>query len=100
MENPSEEAPARWESLSSWLLTQTAIHAHRPVADAFSSVRARGYHYRLLATMEEFGAASQAALGRRSGSASCQLADDKTHGYTKFTADILPHDHHRRVPWA
>ena len=28
---------------------------------------ARGYHYRLLAALEEFGAASQAALGRRTG---------------------------------
>jgi DNA-binding MarR family transcriptional regulator len=28
---------------------------------------ARGHHYRLLATLDEFGPASQAALGRRSG---------------------------------
>ncbi|GAB2809522.1 hypothetical protein GCM10027176_12900 [Actinoallomurus bryophytorum] len=67
MENPSEETPAGWESLPSWLLTQTANHAHRLVADGFSSVQARGYHYRLLATLEELGPASQAALGRRSG---------------------------------
>jgi DNA-binding MarR family transcriptional regulator len=67
MENLSEETPARWESLPSWLLTQTANHAHRLVADGFSSVHARGYHYRLLATLEEFGPASQATLGRRSG---------------------------------
>ncbi|MFG3705844.1 MarR family winged helix-turn-helix transcriptional regulator [Micromonospora sp. NPDC047670] len=67
MENPSEKAPARWEGLPSWLLAQTANHAHRLVTDGFSSVRARGYHYRLLATLEDFGPASQAALGRRSG---------------------------------
>ncbi len=67
MENPSEKTPARWESLPSWLLTQTAGHAHRLVTDGFSSARARGYHYRLLATLEEFGPASQAVLGRRSG---------------------------------
>ena len=67
MDTPSEKTPARWERLPSWLLTQTARHAHRVVADGFSSVGARGYHYRLLATLEEFGAASQAALGRRSG---------------------------------
>src|SRR5882757_3867410 len=67
MENPSEETPARWESLPSWLLAQTANHAQRLVGDGFSAVRARGYHYRLLATLEEFGPASQAALGRRSG---------------------------------
>lgn len=67
MENPSEETPARWKSLPSWLLTQTANHAHRLVTDGFSAVNARGYHYRLLATLEEFGPASQARLSRRSG---------------------------------
>ncbi|MEO3747310.1 MarR family winged helix-turn-helix transcriptional regulator [Plantactinospora sp. B5E13] len=67
MQNPSEKTPAGWESLPSWLLTQTAQHAHRLVGDAFSAVHARGYHYRLLATLETFGPASQAALGRRSG---------------------------------
>src|SRR5688572_40672 len=67
MENPSDKTPARWESLPSWLLTQTAGHAGRLVGEGFSSVGARGYHYRLLATLEELGPASQAALGRRSG---------------------------------
>ena len=67
MENPSEKTPARWENLPSWLLGQTANHAQRLVGDGFSAVGARGYHYRLLATLEESGPASQAALGRRSG---------------------------------
>ncbi|WP_049566992.1 MarR family winged helix-turn-helix transcriptional regulator [Streptomyces sp. SBT349] len=67
MENPPQEVPARWKSLPSWLLTQTAGHAHRLVADGFAAVHARGYHYRLLATLEEFGPASQAGLSRRSG---------------------------------
>ncbi|MET8143968.1 MarR family transcriptional regulator [Sphaerisporangium sp. NPDC005288] len=67
MENPSEETPPRWEGLPSRLLGRTADHARRLVGEAFSSVGARGYHYRLLATLEEFGPASQAALGRRSG---------------------------------
>lgn len=53
--------------LPSWLLTQTANHAHRLVTDGFSAADARGYHYRVLATLDEFGPASQAALGRRSG---------------------------------
>jgi DNA-binding MarR family transcriptional regulator len=67
MDTPTGKATARWEGLPSWLLTQTAAHAQRLVGEAFSSVQARGYHYRLLATLEEFGPASQAALGRRSG---------------------------------
>ena len=56
-----------WERLPSWLLTQTASHAQRLVGDGFSSVNARGYHYRLLATLEQCGPTSQADLGRRSG---------------------------------
>jgi MarR family transcriptional regulator, lower aerobic nicotinate degradation pathway regulator len=67
VENPAEETPGSWENLPSWLLTQTAGHAHRLVGDGFSAVDARGYHYRLLATLQECGPASQAALGRRSG---------------------------------
>src|SRR3954471_21749786 len=67
MESPAEEPPARWECLPSWLLAQAAGHAHRLVSDGFSAVGARGYHYRLLATLADLGPASQAQLGRRSG---------------------------------
>jgi DNA-binding MarR family transcriptional regulator len=62
-----DAAPTRLTSLPSWLMTQTAMHAHRLVADGLAAVDARGYHYRLLATLDEFGPDSQAALGRRSG---------------------------------
>ncbi|GAA0943415.1 MarR family winged helix-turn-helix transcriptional regulator [Actinocorallia libanotica] len=67
MENPSENRPAAWRRLPSWLLTQTAGHAHRLVTEGFSAAGGRGYHYRLLAVLAESGPASQAALGRRSG---------------------------------
>jgi DNA-binding MarR family transcriptional regulator len=56
-----------WEDLPSWLLTQTAAHAHRLVTEGFSSLDARGYHYRLLAALAQLGPASQAELGRGSG---------------------------------
>ncbi|MEU5672319.1 MarR family winged helix-turn-helix transcriptional regulator [Micromonospora sp. NPDC047762] len=62
-----DETPARLSSLTSWLMTQTAAHAGRLVADGFARAGARGYHYRVLASLDEFGPASQAALGRRSG---------------------------------
>lgn len=63
---PEVGSPAEWESLPSWLLTQVASHAHRLVTDGLSSVGARGYHYRVLATLAEFGPASQTTLGRGS----------------------------------
>jgi DNA-binding MarR family transcriptional regulator len=60
-------APARVARLPSWLISQTAVHAHRLVADGLAEADARGYHFRLLASLDEAGPASQAELGRRSG---------------------------------
>lgn len=63
---PGDE-PARFTRLPSWLLTQTAAHAHRLLTDGLARVNARGLHYRALTTLHQFGPASQATLGRRSG---------------------------------
>ncbi|AFU03829.1 MarR family winged helix-turn-helix transcriptional regulator [Nocardia brasiliensis] len=60
-----EDTPARLAVKPSWLLTQLAVHAHRLASQGFETVGARGYHYRILAALNEFGAASQADLGRR-----------------------------------
>jgi MarR family transcriptional regulator, lower aerobic nicotinate degradation pathway regulator len=60
-------APARLRSLPSWLLNQVALPAQRIVAEALGSVGARRQHYSVLSALEEFGPASQAALGRRCG---------------------------------
>lgn len=54
-------------SLPSWLLTQTATHAHRIVGEGLDAVGAKRYHYRVLVALDEIGPASQADLGRRSG---------------------------------
>jgi MarR family transcriptional regulator, lower aerobic nicotinate degradation pathway regulator len=60
-----DETPSRLRNAPSWLMTQTARHASRLVSEGFAAAGARGYHYRLLAALEEFGPSSQAALGRR-----------------------------------
>ncbi len=60
-------APGRLRSMPSWLLNQVALPAGRIVADALGSVGARRQHYSVLSALEEFGPASQAALGRRTG---------------------------------
>ncbi|MBY8875808.1 MarR family winged helix-turn-helix transcriptional regulator [Micromonospora sp. PLK6-60] len=65
--DPGTQPPARLRTTPSWLLTQTAAHAGRLVADGLGAVAARGYHYRLLAALHEGGPASQADLGRRCG---------------------------------
>ncbi|MGW5672224.1 MarR family winged helix-turn-helix transcriptional regulator [Micromonospora sp. NPDC003776] len=59
--------PARLRATPSWLLTQTATHAGRLVSEGLAARGARGYHYRVLAALAEFGPASQADLGRRCG---------------------------------
>jgi DNA-binding MarR family transcriptional regulator len=62
-----DSTPSVLMATPSWLLTQSAMHAHRIITEAFAAGNARGYHYRLLATLAEFGAASQASLGRHTG---------------------------------
>ena len=58
-------APDRLGGKASWLISQLAVHSRRLVTDAFHATGARGYHYRVLATLHEFGAVSQVELGRR-----------------------------------
>lgn len=68
METPTDDSLTAWlTSQPSWLINQTARHAHRLVSEGLGSVGARGYHYRLLTALDEFGPVSQADLGRRSG---------------------------------
>ncbi|MDX5311994.1 MAG: MarR family transcriptional regulator [Rhodococcus sp. (in: high G+C Gram-positive bacteria)] len=60
-------APTRLARLPSWLLTQSARHVHRVVSGRLGLADARGYHYRALAALEEYGSLCQADLGRRAG---------------------------------
>lgn len=63
----SASAPARLRALPSWLLNQAARPAQHLVTEGLRAVDAQRYHYSVLAALDEFGPASQAALGRRSG---------------------------------
>jgi MarR family transcriptional regulator, lower aerobic nicotinate degradation pathway regulator len=49
------------------LITQLAGHTRRLVLEAFAQTGARSYHYRILASLHEFGVSSQIDLARRSG---------------------------------
>ncbi|MEV5901267.1 MarR family transcriptional regulator [Streptomyces sp. NPDC052127] len=60
-----DEIPERLTVKPSWLIAQLAVHARRLAFDGFTAAGARGYHYRILAALHEFGPASQAGLGRR-----------------------------------
>ena len=54
--------------LPSWLLNQAALAANRLVADGLEgAVGAHRSQFAVLSALDEFGPASQADLGRRSG---------------------------------
>ncbi|GAA3161921.1 MULTISPECIES: MarR family winged helix-turn-helix transcriptional regulator [Nonomuraea] len=66
--NTPEGPPAeRLRRLPTRLTNGAALIANRLVDQALAGAGARRYHYALLATLEEFGPASQAELGRRTG---------------------------------
>lgn len=56
---------ARLRTLPSRLLSMAATHADRTVGDALAARGARKWHYAVLATLAEFGPASQAELSER-----------------------------------
>lgn len=60
-------APARVRAKVSWLLGQTSTVAQQVVGGRLAAMGAHRYHYSLLAALDEFGPASQAELGRRTG---------------------------------
>jgi DNA-binding MarR family transcriptional regulator len=59
--------PERLSTKASWLISQLAVHTRRLVHDGFAEAGVRGYHYRVLAALQEFGVASQIELARRCG---------------------------------
>jgi DNA-binding MarR family transcriptional regulator len=94
-----EQTPTALTELPSWLLTQSAAQAHRIVTESFAAGGARAYHFRLLATLAEFGPASQATLGRRSSidrsDVVAALNELEADGYVERSAD--PADGRRNV---
>ena len=91
--------PARLATKPSWLLSQAAMHGHRLLADGLAPAGSRGYHYRLLAALEESGPASQARLGSRAGmdrsDVVAALNDLAARGMVQRTPD--PADRRRNI---
>jgi MarR family transcriptional regulator, lower aerobic nicotinate degradation pathway regulator len=99
MTTADDTTPARLAGKPTWLISQTAAHAHRLLSGTFAAAGSRGYHYRLLAALEESGPASQASLGRRSGidrsDVVAALNELGARGMVERTPD--PADHRRNV---
>jgi DNA-binding MarR family transcriptional regulator len=62
-----ESAPSRLRELPTWLLGQAALAGQRLGSDALAAQGAHRSHFAVLAALDEFGPASQAAVGRRCG---------------------------------
>ena len=50
-----------------WLLGRANARSQALLADAFAQAEMRGYHFRVLAALEEHGPTSQADLSRKTG---------------------------------
>jgi MarR family transcriptional regulator, lower aerobic nicotinate degradation pathway regulator len=91
--------PARLAARPSWLISETSRQSHRLLTERLAAAGARGYDYRLLAALQEFGPASQATLGRRTGmdrsDVAAVLNDLAGHGLAERSAD--PADGRRNV---
>jgi DNA-binding MarR family transcriptional regulator len=67
MPESHDVTPTRLRRLPTWLLSQASARAHRLLSDGLAASNARGYHFRLLAALDDLGPASQADLGRTLG---------------------------------
>jgi len=56
--------PALLHTKPTWLISQVSAQAHAVMVARLGVTGARGYHFRVLAALAEFGPASQAAVGR------------------------------------
>lgn len=65
MDIPHAGAAERLRALPTRLVNQVALVANRASERALEPTGSRRHHYALLATLAEFGPASQAELGRR-----------------------------------
>src|SRR4051794_29799771 len=57
--------PTCLRAKAGWLVARVAAHAHRVAAEKLAGVEAHGHHFAVLAALQEYGPASQAAVGRR-----------------------------------
>jgi DNA-binding MarR family transcriptional regulator len=60
-----DATPALLKTKPTWLISQVSARAHAVMVARLGVAGARGYHFRVLAALAEFGPASQAAVGRR-----------------------------------
>ena len=74
-----------------WLLGRANARSQALLADAFAHAEMRGYHFRVLAALEEHGPASQADLSRSTGIDTSDVVAEINHlattGYVRRRRD-------------
>jgi DNA-binding MarR family transcriptional regulator len=99
MTTAEDARPALLTQKPSWLISQVSTHAHRLLTERLATAGARGYHFRLLAALEEFGPASQASLGRRTemdrSDVAAAVSELAGHKLVRRAADQT--DHRRNI---
>ncbi|WP_225729459.1 MULTISPECIES: MarR family winged helix-turn-helix transcriptional regulator [unclassified Nocardia] len=99
MEIAQEGAAGRLRALPTRLVNQVAIVANRATDRALDATGSRRYHYAILATLGEFGPASQADLGRHTridrSDVVAVLNDLAVRGYIERSPD--PTDRRRNI---
>lgn len=82
-----------------WLLSRANTRSQRLLADAFAAEGVRGYHFRMLAALDQHGPSSQADLGRHTGidrsDVVATVNDLVTSGFVRRDPD--PSDRRRNV---
>lgn len=82
-----------------WLLSQANARAQELLAAAFTRAGVRGYHFRLLAALDQYGRLSQADMGRNTGidrkDVAVAVAELESRGFVARTPD--PDDARRRI---
>jgi MarR family transcriptional regulator, lower aerobic nicotinate degradation pathway regulator len=82
-----------------WLLSRANARAQAILTEAFATTGVRGYHFRMLAALDQYGPSSQAELGRATGidrSDVVAMLDDLT-SWGLARRDPDPDDRRRNV---
>jgi DNA-binding MarR family transcriptional regulator len=96
-----DRAPERMRERPTWLISRAYARANGLLQEGFARDGGglRGYHYRLLAALDEWGPASQAALGRGTGidrsDVTAALVDLEERGLVR--RDVNQEDRRRNI---
>jgi DNA-binding MarR family transcriptional regulator len=61
------QTPTSLQQRPTWLINRAHAVSYKILSEGFAAVGTHGYHYRLLAALDEFGPSSQAGLARSTG---------------------------------